>query len=77
MESIIVLEFILISRAGFQNGLTTQSRSLKLTVNTLCLGFLVNIINRDALILVMFKRNLKALEIITFEFDSEKIEVEM
>lgn len=38
---------------------------------------MVSIINRAASILVMFKHNLKVIEIIIFELDLEKIEVEI
>lgn len=64
------------SGAGFQGGLTTQSRSLKLIVKTLCPGFLVSIVNGAAPILAMFKRNLETSGFITFGLDPEKVEVE-
>ena len=76
MERIIILVSILIFKASFQGRLITLSRFLRLTVKTLCPGFLVSIINRAVSILIMFKRILEALRFIIFGLDLEKVEVE-
>lgn len=64
------------SGAGFQSGLTTESRSLKLKVEILFPGFLISIVNRAAPILAIFKHNLEVLEFIIFGLNLEKVEAE-